>query len=420
MEMESASMFWVGLDWGDKAHTLCAYQPATETYISFSVPHTPEGLREMADKLRALGDIGGIAVECSRNLVVQALLDGDFVVYVINPKLSSKWRKGTSVSGAKSDAGDALILAEGLWNHRRTLHPLQPQSAPMRELECLVNAQKDLIGRKTSLVQALKDLLKRYHPQMLAFFDDWTGPTAWEFLLAFPTPQALASASKGRLCAFLRRHHIGISPLWESRIASRLRALEWPSDPAREESDAWHAQSLVKMLLPLEKQLCLYREKIERMFPENEKAHLFRSLPGAGPKLAPRLCTIFSENLEQYDAADALRKLSGVAPVTKQSGGSRNVKIRRDCRKSWRDTLHLFAHFSKRKSVWARAYYQQCRERGNSNATALRKLAYKWLGIIFRMCKEKKTYDEKQYIEQLRIKNSPTYQFMLKNGYLNA
>lgn len=419
MQMELASMFWVGLDWGDTAHSLCAYQPSTEAACAFSVSHTPEGFREMVDKLKALGDIGGIAVECSQNLVVQALLDAGLVVYVINPKMSSNWRKGRSVSGAKSDAGDALMLAEGLWSHRKELHPLQKPSARMRELETLVNAEKNLIGNRTSLVQALKDILKRYHPQMLAFFDDWTAPTAWEFLLVFPTPQALASATKRRMCAFLRRHHIGISPLWESRIESSRKASQWPSDRALEEANALYAQSLARMLLALEKQLCLYREKIESLFAEAGDSSLFHSLPGAGPKLAPRLCVMFSEDPEQYGSADALRKLSGVAPVTKQSGQSRSVKVRYDCRKFWRDTLHLFAHFSKRKSIWARAFYALCRARGDSNATALRKLAYKWLGIIFRMCKDKKCYDEEQYIEQLRVKNSPTYAYMLANGYLN-
>ena len=53
-----------------------------------------------------------------------------------------------------------------------------------------------------------------------------------------------------------------------------------------------------------------------------------------------------------------------------------------------------------------------------ANSCSLRKLGCKWAGIISRMWKDKKPYNEEIHIQSLRRSNSPTYQYMIKNGYL--
>jgi len=434
--MESASVFWVGLDWGGESHTVHAFQPYGTQRLTFTVKHTPQGLEELKRRMAGLGTVAGVAVETPHGLVVQALLDAGLTVYPVNPKLSKAWRACSSVSEVKSDAGDARVLAEGLFDRRKRLRPLRLADDSARELEELARAEKRFIDLRTALVQELEDLLKRYHPQMLAFFDDWTSPTAWELLKAFPTPEALAGATKKKLCNFLRARHIGMRPLWLERIDGRAAALDWPRDRALEEAHALRAQTLAKMLLSFEGPLDVYRKRVESLFEKAEKAALFSSLPGAGRKLAPRLCTMFTEPQDQGDGDGgteqakeqprrgknpllaAVRRLNGVAPVTMESGKKRGVFVRRACRKYWRDTLHLFAHFSKRKSKWAKAFYEMCRARGDSNASALRKLAYKWLAIIVRMCKENTCYDERRYINSLKRSNSPLYLYMLQKGRL--
>lgn len=422
--MESASVFWVGLDWGNASHAVHAFHPDRTQRCSFSVEQTPQGLRELVSRLDALGTVGGVAVETTHGLVIRALLDAGMTVYPVNPKLSKTWRAARSVAEIKSDGGDARVLAEGLVQHLAHLRPLRLGDRNMRQLAALVEAEKHFIDERTALAQELMDLLGRYHPQMLAFFDDWTVRTAWEFLLAFATPEALAGASKKRLCAFLRARHIGMSPLWVGRIDKRAAALDWPRDKDLEETHVLRAQTLVKMLLALQAQLEVYRKQVESLFKSVEGAELFKSLPGAGSKLAPRLCAMFGEqgkpgSQDKKDepgvSLEAMRQLSGVAPVTRQSGKKKQVCIRRACRKFWRDTLHLFAHFSKRKSPWARAYYDLCRAKGDTNASALRKLAYKWLAIITRMYKDNAGYDEDKYIASLRRSNSPLYTYMREN-----
>jgi transposase len=369
-EMEQTSFLWVGIDWGDQTHAVHVFEPSTGKGEQFVVPHSAQGLQDLAQRLAGLDRVGGIAVEATRNLLLLKLAQAGLPVYAINPKVSKDWRSVYSVAGAKSDEGDARTLAEGLSHHHSHLTPLASSSPVMRELTQLCEDEKHFIDQRTGLIQQLKAVLKQYHPQLLAFFGDWTAPSAWDFALAFPTPEALAKASKDRICRFLRARHIGIGPLWQQRIEQRVKALEWPQDCATASALALRVQTLASTLKTLEKQLCKYRERIESLFPSIEGAQVFSSLPGAGPKLAPRLCVMFGDDPTQYGCADAIRQLSGVAPVTKQSGKRNQVVIRRACRKYWRNTLHLHAQYSKKKSLWATAFYKRCRERGDTHATA--------------------------------------------------
>lgn len=415
--MKKNSWYRVGIDWGDSEHAVYAFRPDTEEYERFRVSHSPEGLRELVSRIQALGPVAGVAVETTRNLLVTALLQAGLPVYAINPKVSKDWRKAYGVSGAKSDQRDARVLAEGLWHHEKRLCPLVLSSDAMRELAQWCEDEKKFIDERTTVVQQLRATLKQYHPQMEAFFEDWTAPSAWDFLLAFPTPEALAKASKSTLCRFLRARHIGLRPCWQERIENRQKALEWPCDARLVPALALRAKVLAETLRVLEKHLREYRQRIEELFGGMDNAELFESLPGAGPKIAPRLMAMFGDNPAQYDSAQTLRQLSGVAPVMFESGKKKCVVIRRACRKYWRNTLHQFAHHSAQYCAWARAFYDLCRKKKDTNATALRKLAGKWLKIIFRMWSTGTCYDDARYVESLRRRNSETYRHMLNMGY---
>ena len=340
------------------------------------------------------------------------LLQQGLSVYPINPKLSHAWRQNDSVSACKSDERDGRVLAQELCVRHCSLKPLALEESDTRKLAFLCEDEQSLIQDRTRLVQGLKSTLKQYFPTALAFFSDWTTPTAWAFLKLFSTPQKLARAKKSRLYAFLRKHRIGITPTWQKRVQDRAQALDWPCDTVGEEVSEMRVRQLIARLQSLDTQLLKYRERIEQLFEQHKDAELFSSLPGAGKKIAPRLLCIFGTQRERYETADALRQLSGVAPVTYQSGKKKRVSMRRACRKKWRTTLHLFATCSKNFCAWATAFYDYRRDRVDRQALALRKLADKWLKIIFRMWQSRKSYNDEMYTHQLRQKQSPLLAYL--------
>lgn len=399
---------WVGLDWGGSNHSVSVVDDNRSVVKAFTVGVSLKELQSLERQLRDVGGVAGIAIESTSNLVVQFLVSQGFTVYLVNPKLSKNWREGNSVAGVKSDARDGLVLAVELARRHESLRPLKQGDSAVVELAGLCETVRHLVEERTALAQRLKAMLRQYFPAVLDFFNDWTSPVAWRFLKQFPRPENLARTRKNTLCTFLKANRIGLSPLWLERIEHAGEAAAWPRPP---DSLSFEVTALaaVAQLQALQAHI----DKCDKLIAERTKAlpqaGLLRSLPGAGERLAPALTAIAALMADEADSLQALRCLSGVAPVQNQSGKRNHTQIRRRCNKHWRNVLHLFAFSSMQYCKWAKAYFELCRERGDSFATALRKLADKWLRIINRMLKANEVYDEERYVESLRKKGSPIY-----------
>src|SRR5947208_3097214 len=127
------------------------------------------------------------------------------------------------------------------------------------------------------------------------------------------------------------------------------------------------------------------------------------------PALRPRLAAAFGTDRDRYQSAEEIQQFSGIAPVTAASGKMRWVHWRWACPKFLRQTFHEFADASRKKSLWARAYYQQQRQHGVSHHAAVRALAYKWIRILYRCWKTRTPYDEALYLRALQRRHSPLW-----------
>ena len=118
------------------------------------------------------------------------------------------------------------------------------------------------------------------------------------------------------------------------------------------------AVATVKMLQTLEAQLARYRALITECFKQHPDHALFASLPGAGPKLAPRLLGELIALKPLADTPQALQCLAGMAPVSYQSGKVSVVYLRHQCNRFLRATIHLWVDLSRHYCDWARIYYE--------------------------------------------------------------
>jgi len=120
-----------------------------------------------------------------------------------------------------------------------------------------------------------------------------------------------------------------------------------------------------------------------------------------------QLLSSLGSGRERFEQAASLQQYTGIAPVTKQSGGKRHVHRRYLCPKFHRQSFHEYAQISVLWSRWAAAYYLQQRTKGSHHHTAVRALAFKWQRIIWRCWQDHKPYQEKIYETALRKANSP-------------
>jgi transposase len=180
-------------------------------------------------------------------------------------------------------------------------------------------------------------------------------------------------------------------------------------DRALVEASVLMTETLVEQLRALHSALARLDAALEKLFDQHPDQGLFRSLPGAGDALAPRLAAAFGTDRQHYQDAQELEQFSGIAPVTETSGKMHWVHWRLACPKFLRQTFHEFAAASLKKSLWARAYYERRRQQGGSHHGAIRALAYKWIRILYRCWKDRTPYDEQVYLRSLQRHHSPLW-----------
>ena len=388
----------IGFDFAKDNHRAVAVDSAGAVVLRWDVPHTGEGWSQLRGKLVELvgPDLGAAAVtiETSHGAAVERLLEMGLHVYPIAPKAAERYRDRKAPSGVKDDDRDAWSMADALRTDGHGWKRLHPDDPLTQELRLLCRDEVHLIEKRTALINELQQALYEYYPAALQAFDDWTSPHAWSFVERFPTPQELTRKGKRQWEKFLHTRKLCRPETYQRRLEIFAKALEFCGSSAVTKAKGRLAVALARQLRLLENQLQEYRVAIAALFAEHPDNGLFGSLPGAGPKIAPRLLSELGDDTNRFEDAQALQCYAGTAPVTKQSGKSRFVKVRHACNRYLRSAVHLWTNCSRKKCVWAEAYYQKKREQGLSHACALRCLGQRWLKILHKMHQTGAPYDE--------------------------
>lgn len=408
MNAESSFAAWMGLDWGDRCHSVCLRCEGSDEVELFTLEQKPSAIHEWVAQLRLrfAGEPVAIALEQSRGALLYALMQYDFVVlFPVNPKAFESYRRALRLSGAKDDGGDARLLQQFVSTHREQLKPWYPESVGMRSLRLLVEQRRKLVDDQTRLLNRLTQQLKEYFPQVLEWFGEITSRSGLQFLTRWPTLEKAQRAQHRTLEKFFRSHRYSIASTQE-KIGAIRRAIALTQDSAILEVHPRLVQIGIQQLQGLQKSIAALEQQIEAHMQEQSDAFIFESLPGAGSVMAPRLVVAYGSDRERFDAR-SMQCFSGIAPVTEQSGKSRWVHHRFVCPKFLKQTFHEFAHCSIAHSTWANAYYHQEREKGSSQHEAIRSLAYRWIRIITACWKNRTPYSEETYLESLRRRGSP-------------
>ncbi|CAN5260915.1 hypothetical protein BH18CHL2_BH18CHL2_07070 [soil metagenome] len=180
-----------GLDWASEAHAICVVDARGEVRESFSVAHDAKGLGELVRRLRRYPELP-LAIERPDGLLVDTLIDAGIRVVPIHPNKLKAARQRYSSSGAKSDAGDAYVLADLLRTDGHRFPELAPLSQATPALRALVRSRDDLVKAKVALTNQLAAQLAVFWPGAAAIFYRLDSDIALAFLERYPTPEAAA------------------------------------------------------------------------------------------------------------------------------------------------------------------------------------------------------------------------------------
>jgi len=401
---------YIGLDWADRTHVISLRVTASKQVERYELAHKPEALAAWVSDLqrRFPGQRVAVALEQARGAVVHALMGYDFLVlYPVNPKTLAKYREAFSPSGAKDDPTDADLLLELVTLHRDKLRAWLPDDELTRTITLLVEYRRQLVAAQTGLSNRLTSLLKLYYPQALAWAGELTTVQACDFLQRWPTLAQVQQAAPAKLRQFYLTHGCRKADVIEQRLQEIKLAQPLTRDGAVISASVVMVQATTTQLRPLMEAIARMEKQIGELFSQHADHELFSSFPGAGPVLAPRLLAALGADRGRFAAATEVQQLSGIAPVMERSGKTCWVHRRWACPKFVRQSFHEFAGQSIRWSTWARAFYDQQRQRGNGHHAAVRSLAYRWIRIIYRCWQMRVPYCEETYCRALQRRQSP-------------
>jgi len=401
---------FVGIDWADQKHVWCLQGRDSTKCESGELEHTPEAVEAWVAQLcQRFGNRPiAVALEQSRGSLVFMLAKYEPLhLFPVPSTMSASMRKALYPSGSKDDPRDADVLLVLLLQHRNKLRRLSPDTEATRRIQNLVEERRKLVDEKTEHTNRLTSHLKIYFPQMLNWFEHLDTELVCALLERWPTLEELQKVPPSKLRAFFGKHHCRNHELIEWRILAIRQSIPAIRDRAVIEAKSAAVNVIVQLIRILLEGIADLDERIEDTATAHPDFFIFKSLPGAGPALAPRLLAAWGTDRQRYAAAQDMECLSGAAPVTNQSGKKCWVHWRLACPKFLRQTFHEFAGQSILWSPWARAYYQQMRQRGVDHHPAVRSLAYKWIRIIYRCWKDHTLYDEARYQKALQRHGSP-------------
>jgi transposase len=395
-------VLFIGDDWAEAHHDIEIEDEDGRRLIRRRLPEGVAGLEALhgliADHLAedVEPDAVMIGIETDRGPWVQALIAAGYTVYPINPLQVARYRERHGVSGAKSDPGDAHVMAELVRLDRAHHRAAAADSALAQHVKVLARTHQTMIWARQRQTNTLRSTLREYYPAALAVFgEDLAGRDALAVLAIAPSPDTGRRLSLSKIAATLRRggRQRNVESTAE-RIQVALRAPQLEAHPGVVGAYTASVKALVAVITELVAQIEALRIEVETGFGQHPDAEIYLSQPGLGPILAARVLAEFGDAPSRYADPKARKNYSGMSPITRASGTKRVVLARYARNRRLADALYLQAFAALTASPGARAHYDRQRARGATHHQALRALANRLVGILHGCLRHHTHYDE--------------------------
>jgi transposase len=389
---------FVGLDWAEDHHDVFVENDTGSRLGGGRLPDGVEGMARFHELVA--GHVGDpvdvvVATETDRGLFIGALVAAGYTVLAVNPMSTSRYRERHSTSGAKSDPGDAKVLADLARTDAHNHRPVAGDSELAEAVKVLARAHQSMIWTRQRQTNQLRSTLREFYPAALEAFDELAGRDALAVLAIAPTPSAGRLLSRSKIAAALRRggrqRRIDERAI-EIQTALRSEQLEAPYLVA----DAMGATvtALVAVITELRTQIGRLETELADRFEQHPDAKIIRSLPGLGMTLGARVLAEFGDDPNRYADAKSPKNYSGMSPITRASGKHHVVLARYARNRRLADACYLWAFAAITASPGARAFYDQHRASGDTHHRALRALANRLVGILHGCLRHGTLYDE--------------------------
>jgi transposase len=391
-------MIFVGNDWAEDHHDVYVMD---ESAKRLTARRLPEGLAGIGQLHALIGNYAEdpdqvvIGIETDRGLWVDALTSAGYQVFAINPLAVARYRDRHHVSGAKSDASDAKLLADLVRTDRHNHRRIAADSAQAEAIKVLARAHQSLIWERTRHTQRLRNALREYYPAALESFPDLDDRDALAVLDRAPSPEQAATLGLPAIRAALKRG--GRQRYLDARAREIQAALRTPHLAAPAAVSAAFAaitRAQIAILVELNRQIAELEIPLAQHFETHPDADIYLSLPGLGVILGARVLGEFGDAPNRYTDAKSRKNYAGTSPLTVASGKKHTVMARHVRNNRLYDAIDHWAFCTLLASPGARAFYDHHRDAKDTHHQALRALGNRLVGILHGCLRHRTPYDE--------------------------
>lgn len=383
---------FAGIDWGGSFHQLCLIDAAGTVLLQRRIGHDVSGFAELGTILGEYGRLR-IAIERGEGLLVEHLHAlPDVTIYCVSPKVSARARERYRLAATKSDAFDAFVLADTLRHQHAHWRALSRPSPLLAELRAISRDRERLVEIQHATESRLRAILDAYHPAPLHLFSSLDRDITLAFITDYPTPAQARRVGESRMAAFCRRH--GYSGRTDPAVlVDRLRPHLLTGSEGTVAGKSFSARLFTQQLQLLNDQLRAYDKRLAVLLEQHPDTPILTSFPGIGPVVAGVLIAEMGEDRARFPAPGALLAEAGLAPVTRASGRTRQVRFRYAANRRMRHAIDWWAFVATREDDWSRHIYETARNRGQGKYRALRGLGARWTRILWRCWTDRIPYD---------------------------
>ena len=320
----------VGDDWAQDHHDIEVMDEAGQVLAVRRLPEGVAGIGQLHELIGAFVPAGEdvevqVGIETGRGPWVTALLAAGYVVFAVNPLQASRYRGRRGVSGAKSDGGDAHMLADAVRTDAHQLRPAAGDSPAAEAVKVLARTHKTLIWQRSAVVLRLRAQLREYFPAAVAAFEDLDARDALELLGKAPDPARAARLTRAQVSAALKR--AGRRKIAEraDAIVAALRSPQLGQPAALTAAYAATVRSLTAVIATLNEQVASLQGQVEAHFGQHPDAEIYRSQPGLGQVTGARVLGRVRRRPAPLRHRQEPQDYAGTSPITRASGKKKIV-----------------------------------------------------------------------------------------------
>jgi hypothetical protein len=371
-----------------------------------------ESVRDLLARARSMvgHDEVWLTIEAGAPIWIRLFHQAGAVVHVVDPKRARRFVESQGSAGGKDDRRDAASMADLCRSERHRPSPWRPDSAELQQLDALAGLHEQVSRDLGRTKQRLREELRRQMPLVeKALPKDLCSAWVSKFLKEAPTPWHAKRLSRATVDELMK----AAAPATRERMWEALQNTEapWLLETVAP-TVAYVVHSDLEQIALFSRQLEEIERRLDAVTESMATRELAESMGGVALLMAATLIQFAFRDGVPKDRDQASIRM-GASPVFVGSAKDRkgrtkgHAKMRRAADSRARRATYLLGRLAMQRLRWAGEMYKDARKRGQSAATAFRRIARCVLRIQTAMVRTGQPYDEERYVATLKAKGVP-------------